>query len=440
MNTSSKWLLSALLTVSIQSQAKDFLVRFHNVDNVKSLAAYGATVPVVDSLGIYKLEPFAPLETDSLLKSLKADPQIKWAQEDHPVSMRSTLPNDPSFASQWSLDNDSDTDINAPEAWDFGSGGKDGNGSDIVIAIVDGGVDASHQSLALNMWVNDGEIEGNGVDDDGNGYVDDYAGWNAYNNNGNVYGSRHGTHVAGIAAARGDDGLQVTGVNWDAKIMNIQGSSGTTSTVLSAYGYVLKQKQIWLESAGERGANVVVTNSSFGVDYANCENGSYPAWNDIYNEMGAVGILSAAATINNGINVDVRGDVPTGCSSPYIIAVTNTTRQGVKFDRAGFGSKNIDLGAPGTGILSTLPNNMEGSLTGTSMATPHVAGAVGFLHSIAPGNFLDHYESNPGEAVLELKQVLLDSVTPQNDLRDITVSGGRLNLHAATVKMIEDYR
>tara|TARA_Y100000817_G_scaffold107566_1_gene84201 strand:+ start:188 stop:1504 length:1317 start_codon:yes stop_codon:yes gene_type:complete len=432
-------LIAGALLVSGQVSAKDLIVRLHETSDIKALTTFGATETIISDLNVHKISTLSPMDIEFVKKEFKRNSNIKWVQEDHPVSERSTLPNDPNFAAQWSLNNDDDTDINAPEAWDYGVGGKDGNGSDIVLAIVDGGVDASHQSLSENMWTNTEEIADNGIDDDGNGYVDDVGGWNAYRNNSEVGGSRHGTHVAGIAAARGDDGLQVTGVNWDAKIMNIKGSSGTTSIVLRAYGYILKQKQIWLESGGERGANVVVTNSSFGVDYANCESGSYPAWNDIYNEMGEAGILSAAATINNSINVDERGDVPTGCSSPYIVAVTNTTVDGEKYNRAGYGFNSIDLGAPGTDVLSTLPGNSTGTLTGTSMATPHVAGAVGFLHSVAPRGFLELYETHPGEAALALKQILLETVTPQEDLREVTQSGGRLNLHAATERMINNF-
>src|SRR5690606_18462443 len=118
---------------------------------------------------------------------------------------------------------------------------------------------------------------------------------------------------------------------------------------------------------------------------------------------GELGILSAAATANMNIDVDMVGDVPTGCSSPYLVTVTNTTSTGVKNSGAGYGLTTIDLGAPGTGILSTYTNGTTRSLTGTSMATPHVAGAIGFLYSVAPQGFADLSRQSPGEAALLVK-------------------------------------
>src|SRR5690606_25931214 len=211
------------------------------------------------------------------------------------------------------------------------------------------------------------EIPGNGIDDDNNGYIDDINGWNPKTNSGNLgSGNYHATHVGGIISAKSDNSLQVAGVNWNVKLMSINGSSGNTSTVLAAYGYVLKQKKIYIETNGERGANVVATNSSFGVDRADCTSGSYPAWNDMYEEMGKAGILSAAATANAAWDIDSTGDVPTGCNSDYMFAVTNTDRNDKINRSAGWGLKTIDIGAQGTDILSLGTNNSVRSLTGTS--------------------------------------------------------------------------
>lgn len=387
---------------------------------------------LIPELGIYAVELPAGAKQRAL-GSLRSNPGIVYAQEDHKVTMRST-PNDKSFNQQWDmLFDNSNWGIDAVGAWGgFGTGGLDAAGNEIVVAVVDGGVDARHSDLADNMWVNQGEIPGNKIDDDGNGYVDDINGWNAFSNNGNVSADRHGTHVAGTVGAIGNNGIHGAGVNWNVKIMGISGSSGNTSVVLKAYGYVLKQKQLWIQTAGKQGANVVATNSSFGVDYADCSSSQYAAWNDIYNEMGKVGILSAAATANNSVDVDVRGDVPTGCDSPYMISVTNTERNGRKTNSAGWGTKTIDIGAPGTSIYSTLPNNSWGQLSGTSMATPHVAGAVAFLHSAANTNFNSLYLQNPAQAALQLKEIMLGTVTPSTSLDGKTVSGGILNLNNAS--------
>jgi subtilisin family serine protease len=249
----------------------------------------------------------------------------------------------------------------------------------------------------------------------------------------------HGSHVAGIAGASGNNGLQVSGVNWNVKLMPVAASSATTSVISEGYGYVLKQKQLWIDNQGKKGANIVATNSSFGVDEADCTSGDFPVWNDLYNKMGKVGILSAAATANSPLNIDETGDVFTGCSSQYLVKVTNTTKADKLSPGAGYGLKSIDLGAPGTEILSTLPNNRVGKMTGTPMATPHVTGAIAFLHSVASADFQSLTHSDPGQSALTLKDLLLKSVDAIPSLTGKTVSGGRLNL-ATAAKAIANYR
>jgi subtilisin family serine protease len=221
--------------------------------------------------------------------------------------------------------------------------------------------------------------------------------------------------------------------------MLIGGSSGTFSVVAKAYGYAIAQKKLWLESNGEKGANVVVTNSSFGVDYAKCDTPTYSVWNDIYNEMGKIGILSAAATANIGMDIDANGDVPTGCNSPYIISVTNTDSSDKKFGQAGWGRTTVDLGAPGTAIFSTYSGGQYQNLTGTSMATPHIAGQVALMHAGASSAFVDLYRKNPAQAALELKKIMMTTVDANSTLTGRTVSGGRMNLGRA-VKAINTFK
>jgi len=361
---------------------------------------------------------------------------VDYVQLDHKVSQRE-IPNDPYFNQMWGLNNTGqnggqfDGDIDAEEAWDITTGGLTSIGDEIVVAVVDGGVDINHPDLISNIWVNENEIPNNGIDDDGNGYVDDINGWDAYSNDGSIPSDNHGTHVAGTIGAKGNNNSDVVGVNWNVKIMSVAGSSGSTSTISLAYGYILDQKSLWLSSNGEFGANVVATNSSFGVDNANCNSGSYPVWNDLYDAMGQVGILSAAATTNSNQNVDQVGDVPTGCNSEWVISVTNTTRNDVKYNSAGYGANNIDLGAPGTDICSTVSGGVSCSYTGTSMATPHVAGAVGLMHAGASIAFAQDCINNPAACSLEIKNVLLNTVDILPSLDGITVSGGRLNLFNA---------
>jgi len=302
-----------------------------DVENYFRTHGYSSThaEELVPGSGIFLLE----LEQKSTglmgaqsLSPLNQSSEIVYVQQNHPMTLRA-VPDDEGYPDQWSLNNihREGADIGAQEAWEYDAGGVDALGHDIVIAVIDDGVDVSHVDLVDNLWVNSGEIPGNEIDDDQNGYVDDVHGWNTSSGTGQVGSGDHGTHVAGIIGARGDNGTHISGVNWRIKILPISVQDFSSANVLKAYGYVLRQKKLYLESGGERGANIVATNSSFGYDFADCSSDEFPAWNDIYDELGRVGVLSVAATINYGTDVDQEGDVPTGCTSDFLITVTNTT-------------------------------------------------------------------------------------------------------------------
>jgi subtilisin family serine protease len=440
--------LATAMTASVEAQvnirqgqnvAGEFLVRFQGRYNpqyaVAALQAQGLQVKEVVSptLNLYLVKGKAT--THEALNVAYRVKGVAYAQPNHYVKLRQqinflrNLPNDPMFGQQWDMIQGSG--ISANSVWATATGGKDKGGHDIVVAVVDAGFDLTHEDLRENIWVNKGEIPNNGKDDDANGFVDDAYGWNAYNNSGNITSDMHGTHVMGTVGARGSNGKGVSGVNWNVRMMAVQGSSGTTATVAKAYSYVIEQKKLWFQTKGQRGANVVSTNSSFGVDNADCKTGEFPIWNDLYEQMGQLGILSAAATANNNVDVDKMGDVPTGCQSEYIISVTNTTKENAKYPQAGYGARSIDLGAPGTNILSTLPGNKYGNLTGTSMATPHVAGAVALIHAGASEAFIQKYYTQPAQAALLIKQAMLVTVDQLPSLKGITVSGGRLNVGKA---------
>ncbi len=441
-------------TLNSSEESSEIIIKLKS--NVSRMA-FGRSVmgskPLIEDMNLHLLKVNPSMDIDAVLEELRNHPDVAYAQIDHKVYSRITEPendeiilgplpaeagpNDPDFADQWSMGlSENNFGIDALNAWlTYGTGGKDANNNDIVVAVVDGGVEITHQDLQDNVWYNRAEIPNNNIDDDNNGYVDDVNGWNGYTNSNKHQSSSHGTHVAGIIGAKGNNDEGVTGVNWDVKIMNVPGSSGNTSIVLTAYKYILEQKKLWLATNGEFGANIVSTNSSFGIDGADCTSGSYPAWNDIYNEMGKVGILSAAATANSSWNIDQVGDVPTGCDSPYLITVTNNRPDGRRAS-AGYGKTTIDLAAPGTNILSTYSNGTFRRLTGTSMSTPHVAGAVAFLNSIASQTLSDLYMNDPGAAALEMKRIMMETVTERENFKDETVAGGILNLNAAASEVV----
>ena len=406
---------------------------------------YAIEQTVVKRLNIYKIQILNDhLTAQRAVEELRNNPWVEKVQLDHKVTPRQTFPDDNQFSVQWDKHNTGqsggtpDADIDAPEAWDITTGGVNALGDTIVIAVIDGGMMLNHTDLALNLWINHNEIPGNNIDDDNNGYVDDINGWDAYSSDGSVPSDGHGTHVAGIIGADGNNGSMVAGVNWEVKLMAIAGSSGNTSTVLEAYGYALDQRAIYDSTNGALGAFVVATNSSFGIDNADCSSGSYVLWNDMYDAMGEYGILSAAATMNSNSNVDNTGDVPTGCASDHMIAVTNTTRNDTKNSGAAYGATTIDLGAPGTSVLSTYSSGGTQTLTGTSMAAPQVAGAVGLMHAAMSAGFANYFKNNGAEGGVLIKQMILDGTDPLTSLAGITVSGGRLNIYN-TAMLVQEY-
>ncbi len=368
---------------------------------------------------------------EALLENIREDSEVQLAQFNHYVKERQTFPNDASFSSMWDMHNTGqtggtvDADIDAPEAWDITTGGLTVTGEEIVCAVIDGGFDINHEDI--NFWKNSNEIPSNGIDDDGNGYIDDYDGWNVYGNNGTIPSASHGTHVAGTVGAIGNNGIGVTGVNWNGYVMPIAGSSTVEATVVASYSYVHEMRSLYNQTDGAFGAFIVSTNASFGVDFGDPD--SYPIWCAIYDSLGEVGVLSCGATANLNIDIDSQGDVPTACASDFMVAVTNTTSSDLKNSGAAYGTTTIDLGAPGTSILSTVPGNGYSTSTGTSMATPHVAGAISLMYSAACVSLINDYKNDPAGVALIMKDYLFDGTDPISALSGITVTGGRLNIY-----------
>lgn len=437
-------IVSAIVLATNISFAKEgFIVRLDKGVNPMVFSKFNNVhlKPISAEIGLYLANPVAGKTTVAkAMSKMRTSPSVKYANPNHKVTPRNKLtPNDKQFDKQWGYLLDEKTfGIDAPAAWAvYGTGGLDKAGNEIVIAVVDGGFDITHPDLAKNAWVNKGEIPGNGIDDDSNGYIDDINGWDAESSTGTLQVDYHGTHVAGTMGAEGNNGLNGSGVNWNVKIMFVSMgyTLGDTEETLASYEYIRKQKELWIQSGGKKGANVVAINSSFGIDLADCQSQEYAQWNDMFNLLGKVGILSVAATANANWDIDVKGDVPTACESEFVVAVTNSRLNGEKDDEAGFGIKSIDLAAPGTDVFSTYPNNDYGSNSGTSMATPHVTGTVGYLYSVASQDFLTLSQQNPAAGALVIKQAIVKTVTPRESMKTGSVSGGILNLFNASTEM-----
>ncbi len=314
-------------------------------------------------------------------------------------------PTDPFLARQSGLER-----MEAPEAWNISTGS-----ADVVIAVIDTGMDLDHPDLAGNLWTNTREIASNGIDDDGNGKIDDVNGWDFFGINGDNEDKTpedqddHGTHVSGILGASGNNGLGVTGVNWNVKIipLRVGNTLFPVSSIEPALNYVQFLKQ-------HRGVNIVATNNSYGSESFSSIMQSAIA------RHRAEDILFVAAAGNDGFSNDISPQYPAGYNLDNIISVAATTGGENLASFSNFGRNSVDLGAPGSQIYSSVRFGGYDFLSGTSMAAPQVTGAAGLIGT-----------SNPGLGYLEIKELILGTVDPFATLQGTTITGGRLNLRKA---------
>ncbi|MEL6191722.1 MAG: S8 family serine peptidase [Bacteroidota bacterium] len=382
------------------------------------------------------------VEEDRALKVLSVQEGVYLAQFNHYVNKRESqqvFPNDSEFLGQWALNNNGqtggteDADIDAPEAWERTTGGNAATGDRIVVAVVDDGFHVDHPDI--QYWQNVDEIPDNGIDDDENGYIDDAICWNAYQQNGVMEEDNHGTQVAGIIGAIGNNGIGVAGVNWDVDIMPILGASIIESVVVESYLYILNERRIYNQSGGKKGSFVAVLNSSFGVDKGRPE--EFPIWCELYNELGQEGILCPVAVANSGIDVAVEGDIPTLCPSEFLISVSSSNQ----FDErnsAAFNSEFVDLVAPGSSILTTSGNDSYRRISGTSFATPFVSGLASLLVAGACPSWMVMYKNHPEVGVQMLKDWIMQGVDTLDAFQGFTLSGGRINADKSLF-LVEDF-
>lgn len=289
---------------------------------------------------------------------------------------------------------------------------------EIIVAVVDTGVDHKHEDLKNVMWVNEKEIAGNGIDDDKNGYIDDVHGINTLirDANGNATGDTmashwHGTHVAGTIGAEQNNGKGIAGVASNVKIMAIRtvpdDADELDSDVVESFLY-----------AAKNGARLI--NCSFGKN--NNEGGMVVR--DAINEIEKKGVLVVAAAGNDyGNNNDLNLKFPASFDSPNLLVVASTQNNGALSGFTNLGAKTVDVAAPGSNVYSTINENQYGNASGTSMATPNTVGAAALV--------LQFY---PGLTPAQLKAILMGTVTPVASYSGRMVTGGRINLKAALEK------
>ncbi len=356
------------------------------------------------------------MPVDAAVKILRSSPDVVFAEPNYYLYHTATS-NDPYYTdgSLWGMYGDATSPSNpygsqAGEAWAAGNTGS----ATVHIGVIDEGAMYSHEDLAGQIWTNPYDPV-DGIDNDGNGYVDDIHGWDFDGDDNSTYDGKqddHGTHVSGTIGAIGGNGIGVAGVSWNVSIITAKflgRRGGSTTNAIKAIDYITDLKT-------RHGLNLPATNNSWGGG------GFSQALQDAIERANAADILFVAAAGNDGADIDASPSYPASYPNANIIAVASITSTGGLSSFSNYGATSVDIGAPGSGIYSTLPGNRPGSSTygsynGTSMATPHVTGGVALYAA-----------SNPGASAATIKSAILNSAVATSSLSGKTVTGGRLNV------------